>query len=130
MLMVSNPTFFISRFLRTTSCTKELLFLPLYHVYGLASITYSSLIHSTHLVILSGFQPEQFLATIEKHKVSTVLRELFSEKNRVGGVMKIRFCDIFVVVVVVVIVVVIVVIVVVVIVVVMCIAIPIILRLV
>ena len=48
---------------------KLLLVLPLYHVYGMVAINMLTLAAGSQLVLLHNFEPNQFLATIEKYKV-------------------------------------------------------------
>ena len=54
---------------------RALLFLPLYHVYGMININMAYLFCGFSVVILPKFEPHSFLSAIEKYKVrSTVFK--------------------------------------------------------
>ena len=48
---------------------KVMLFLPLYHVYGMVAVNLLSLLGGMQLVTAAKFEPKSYLSTIEKYKV-------------------------------------------------------------
>ena len=60
---------------------KTMFILPMYHIYGLNYIMMLHLYNQSPLHILPGFEPVQFLTTIQEKKVREAFRIRFKANN-------------------------------------------------